>query len=168
MGKLKNKIYILATVAILILLVTVVAAGIALAPKPVLPKSITKQTTFTVFVPTTSEIMVDTASTKYDAKLKLLSYNATVNGIHIVLSMQPTPESFADIPQFYDKVVAKMNEYSKFESINGTVHLTRPIDLGGKQTAVVDTKGTLIFVKPESDLTDDQWRQFFKNIDVLR
>jgi hypothetical protein len=150
---------ILGIIAIVILLV---------APKNPLPSAIRKQASFAVLAPVAGQVAVDRESAKFDTKLKLLSFNATFDGVLVVLSQQPTPESFIDIPQVYDKVIANMNEYTKFDAIIGTVHLTRPKDLGGKQAAVINAKGTLLFAKPDKDLTDDQWRQLFKNVDALR
>ena len=161
----KKAVIALLVAGLVIALISI--AGYLLWPKPILPQAVTKQATFTVYVPSSQEVKIAPDTAKYDKDLKLLSYNVSINGINSVMSMQPVPESFTDIPQYYDKVVAKMNEYTKFESINGTVYLTRPTDMGGKQLAVMNTKGTLLFVRPDNDLTDDQWRLFFKNIDTL-
>jgi hypothetical protein len=84
----------------------------------------------------------------------------------MVLSEQPTPDSFTDVPQVYDKVVDSMQEYQKFDVDVGTVHLTRPPSLNGKQAAVLNTKGTLLFAKPDKDLSEDQWRRFFNSFVV--
>jgi hypothetical protein len=146
----------------------VVITILLLAPKSPLPNSIVKQASYVVLAPLSGPVTVDRDSAKYDAKLSLLSYNVMLDGVKVVVSQQPTPDSFTDIPQVYDKVVANMNEYQKFDVIVGTVHLTRPKDLGGKQAAVINTKGTLLFAKPDAELTDNQWRMFFKSIDALR
>jgi hypothetical protein len=109
---------------------------------------------------------VDRKTVKYDSGLKLLSFTASVGGISTVFSEQPTPDSFNDAPQIYDKVLERMNDYSKFDVVAGTVHLTRPSDLGGKQAAVMNTKGTLLFAKPDRDLSTDQWRRLFLGVNV--
>jgi len=70
--------------------------------------------------------------------------------------------------QDYDKVVTSMNGYGKFDCDSGTVHLTRPKDLAGKQAAVMNAKGTLMFVKPASDLSEDQWRKLFNGLEVIK
>lgn len=127
-----------------------------------------KQVSFVVLVPSSSVITIDQESTKYDTNLNLLSYNVIVNDTRVIISEQPTPESFNDIPQVYDKILAGMNEYAKFDTGIGMVHLTRPNNLGGKQAAIINTKGTLFFAKPEKDFTEDQWRSIFKSIDILK
>lgn len=161
-------------VAVVIIALALIIAGIIFAvklltPKPVLPVSVTNQVSYIVLALEPSEaIRIDSTSAKYDAKDKILSYNVTLDGIKVVVSMQPTPEMFTDIPQTFDKVLADMSEYSKFETYIGTVHLTKPKNLEGRQVAVLNAKGTLMFAKPDSDLTDDQWRLFFKNMDILK
>lgn len=162
-----RKTFFIATGAFAVIGLIIISV-LLIAPKNPLPGAIRKQVNYVILAPVSGATVVDRESTKFDTKLKLLSFNATLNDIKMVISQQPTPDSFSDIPQVYDKVVANMNEYSKFDVIVGTVHLTRPKDLGGKQAAVINTKGTLMFVKPDKDLTDDQWRLFFKNIDTLR
>jgi hypothetical protein len=157
----------ISAVIVLVIISAAFAVGYYLWPKPILPSSVTKQVNFTVFVPNEKVTVVNKNSAKYDEKLKLLSYDIVANNIKIVISLQPTPESFTEIPEAYDRVVASMNEYAKFENNLGVVRLTRPTDLDGKQVAVLNAKGTLAFIKPESDLTDDEWKDFFNNLVVM-
>ena len=145
----------------------VVVAVLYFGPKPPIPGPIRRQLTSTLLVPTLDQVKVDRDSVQYDPKQKLLSYTATAFEKEIVLSEQPTPESFLDIPQVYEKLVTSMGEYSKFEVEVGTVHLTRPKDLGGKQAAVLNSKGTLMFVKPARDLSNDEWRLLFRSLAVV-
>jgi hypothetical protein len=146
----------------------VVIVIMLLGPKPPVPAEIKSAVTSTILVPQAHDVVVSRESMNYDSQLKLLTYTATAYGVKTVVSEQPTPESFIDIPQVYDKVVTGMNEYGTFDSDSGTVNLTRPKDLGGKQAAVMNTKGTLMFVKPERDLSDDQWRKLFNGLEVIR
>lgn len=146
----------------------VVIVVMLLGPKPPVPAEIKRAVTSTILVPQARNVTVARESMKYDPQLKLLTYSAVAYGIKTIVSQQPTPESFIDIPQVYDKVVASMNEYKKFDTDSGTVHLTRPKDLGGKQAAVMNAKGTLTFVKPERDLSEDQWRKLFNNLAVVK
>lgn len=146
----------------------IVIGVMLVAPKPPVPLEIKRAVTSTLLVPKVREVAVERKSMKYDKKIKLLTYTTKAFGVTAVISQQPTPESFIDIPQVYDKVVSGMNEYSKFDSDSGTVHLTRPKELGGKQAAVMNAKGTLMFVKPETDLSEDQWRKMFNNLEIIK
>lgn len=155
-------------VVIVAVLGLVVIVAMLLGPKPPVPAEVKRAVTSTILIPKTRNVVVSRESMSYNSQIKLLTYQAIVYGTKTVVSEQPTPESFIDIPQVYDKLVASMNEYSKFDSTSGTVHLTRPSNLKGKQTALMNAKGTLMFVKPESDLTEDQWRKFFNGIEVVK
>ena len=145
-----------------------IIVGLLLGQKPPIPRPIKQQVTSTILAPKSSSFATDRESVKYSPNLKLLTFNVQTDTIKVVVSEQPTPENFIDIPQVYDKVVEGMGEYQKFDTAVGTVHLTRPKELKGKQAAVLDTKGTLMFAKPEKDLSDDQWRKFFNSLDIVR
>jgi hypothetical protein len=146
----------------------IVIVVMLLAPKPPIPGQVKSQFTSTLFVPQTSNAKIQRSTVKYDSNLKLLSFTAQVYGIPTVISEQPTPEQFTDIPQVYDKVLSNMHEFTDFDTDVGTVHITRPTDLGGKEAAVLNSKGTLFFAKPARDLSDDQWRQLFRNVVVVK
>jgi hypothetical protein len=159
--------WIIITLAALVLVATALAVFYVMS-RSVVPADIKDQLTFTLLVPSHPDVDIDRSSVKYDEPLKLLSYTATAFGTPVVFSEQPSPDTFTDIPQAYDKVLEGMGEYSKFDVDSGTVHLTRPKDLKGKQAAVLNTKGTLLFAKPDQDLTDDEWRQLMRSLVVVR
>jgi multidrug efflux pump subunit AcrB len=160
------------TKAVVIVVVLILVAGATvlakqLAPERLVPSSIQKRITSTIFLPNSPNVTAKKETVKYDSKTKLLSYQAAAFGITTVISEQPTPDTFTDIPQVYDKVLESWKQYEKFDTASGTVYLTRPGDQGGKEVGVMNSKGTLMFVKPEKDLSDDQWRQFFKSLKAL-
>jgi hypothetical protein len=139
-----------------------------LRPDPPIAAPIRKQLTSALLLPAAETVMIDADSIKYDSGLKVLSFDAPIDGIRLSVSEQPTPENFTDIPQVYDKVVEQMRVYKKFETAIGIVYLTKPESRKGSQTAVMNTKGTLLFANPDKDLSDDQWRRFFNSFDVVR
>jgi hypothetical protein len=147
---------------------TVILIVIVLLPKPPISPHLQKQLTFTLFVPRSGQYYVNHDSAKYDSSLKLLSYVVPVQHNSVIVSEQPAPESFSDVPQAFRKVLDGMNDYSDFDTSVGTVHLTRPSSLHGRQAAVLDAQGTLLFAKPSEDLSKDQWRQFFNAFGVQR
>lgn len=136
-------------------------ASVAQAPN-------TAQLTFPVIQPkTTSQYKLDKTSTKYSTEDKVYSYVVSKKGVaDLTISLQPTPESFTDVPQVYEKLVEKMRQYTAFDSIQGKVYLTRPVELNGGQTAVMNAKGVLMFVKPNAELSDDEWKSFFNSLIV--
>lgn len=152
-------------VGIVVLIGIVIIVILMVAPKSPIKPSLVKQLTSTLLVPT-GVATIDASSESYDAQKKLLVYNVSFGGTKVVISEQPTPEQFTDIPQVYTKVIQDLNNYTTFDVNVGTVYLTKPKELAGKQTAVINTKGTLLFAKPDANLTDDQWRKFFTHMSV--
>lgn len=138
-----------------------------IGPKPPIPSEIRRQLTSSPLLPSGRDIEVDPGSAKYDFKLKLLTINVNAFGHTIVLSEQATPDTLTDIPEFYEKLTLGMGEYKRFDAPVGTIHLTHPKDLGGKQAAVLNSGGTLLFAKPDRDLTEEEWRKLFLRFKVI-
>ena len=149
-----------------------VAAGLVVIvvmlvlPKPPIPGSLKQQLTSTLIVPSHKQATIDRSSAKYDGSLKVLSFTVGTAGHKLVMAEQPTPDQFVDVPQAFQKVLENMNEYDSFDSVMGTVHLTKPQSLHGGQTAVLNAKGTLLFATPAANLSTDQWRRFFNSFTV--
>ena len=135
--------------------------------KPTLPSSVAHQLSFGVYFPASKikDVSIDKRSISYQANGGRLSYRAQLtDGTTIDVNQQATPESFVDIPQAYDKLVASLQPYTSFDSINGKVSLTYPKELKGSQSAVMNAKGTLLFARPSKSLSDEQWRQLFNGL----
>lgn len=170
-GRLASRqLHVSPRVASLILIVAglVVIGGLGFwrvtTAKPTLPRAVAQQLSFGVYFPTTKSSLatIDNQTISYQAGGGLLSYTARLqDGTTISVNQQATPVSFVDIPQTYDKLVASLQPYSSFESINGKVALTHPKELSGSQSAVMNAKGTLLFARPSRSLSDTQWRQLF-------
>jgi|ERR1700683_5193681 len=144
----------------------VAALVLVLLPKPTVPTKIRQQLSSTLILPTGKQFAVDNATVKYDSSLRVLSFTAHAFDSTLVVSEQPSPEQFTDVPAAYQKVTEQMNDYYDFATSLGTVHLTTPTQLGGKQAAVINADGTLTFIKPSSNLSTTQWRQFFTSFQV--
>jgi hypothetical protein len=140
------------------------ATGIALlVMRPVLPKTISKQITFTLLVPS-HEISQVRQTAKFDGSLGQLSYIVKIGQNQITVSEQATPENFTLVPQAYDKVVEGMKPYDSFETSLGKISIAK---VSGKQTAVTNTKGTLLFAQANQDMSSDDWRKFFAQFAVV-
>jgi hypothetical protein len=144
----------------------VIIAVMLLLPKPPIPSRIKAQLTSSLLLPKDARFHIDRSSAKFEPSLKALSVKVSAFGQTIIISEQPTPEQFTDVPQAYQKVLEGMDDYSDFDTGIGSVHLTKPSQLQGGQSAVVNAKGTLLFAKPSSALSTDQWRQFFKSFEA--
>lgn len=148
-----------------IIAVTVMVAGAAsfyvLNPPPVFARSLVDAYPAVLLVPGKGAGEVVPQTPSYDDKLKQITYTVQYVGASIVVSEQPTPEAFVDVPAVYDKMVETMKTYASFDTDIGKVYLTKPDNLGGHQAAVINTKGTLLLAKTDRDLSDAQWRSLF-------
>ena len=148
------------------LIAIVVGSYLLLRPKPFVPKGIESKLSSVTFIPVSPQVVNQHATVKYNSNLKLLTYKATVFGVNTVISEQPTPESFTDVPEVYQKVLDSWNQYQAFDTAQGTVYLTRPGGPNANEVGVMNTKGTLMFVKPDKNLTNAQWRQVFNSLQI--
>lgn len=166
--------WLLATIATLLVIASSFAGYVIYGrlnnSQPILSQITDKKLTFPLFWPTKdSTITASKQSVKYDPSVKLISYNAiTNNGVRLIITEQETPTSFSDIPQVFSKLVETMSQYGVFDSQNGTVYLTHPKELKGGQAAVMNSKGTLMFVKPITALDDDSWKVFFNSLQIAK
>ena len=135
-----------------------------------IPSAIKQQVGFVIFYPSPgSNVLVDAKSFKYDANTKLLSYKIKFNDLPIIIAEQPTPQNIIDIPQYYDKLIDSLSVYASFDSFYDKVSLTRPKEFKGQQSAVMNSKGTLMFAHPtRGDLKQEQWRKLFNGLEAIR
>jgi hypothetical protein len=86
----------------------------------------------------------------------------------VILNQQATPQIFSDVPEQYGRMLNSLNQYSEFSTSFGTITLTHPKELQGKQSAVANVGGTLIFAEPDSNLSEAEWRDFFGSLEMVR
>lgn len=154
-------------IAASVILVAGVALVLLLGPKPVISRTIIKQAGFGVWYPAKPyEVRKSTLKVTKSGQDMLASFDAANGGTTLSFTEQATPESFTDVPQVYDKLIEKLRGYSTFDSVNGKVDLTMPEELKGVQTAVMNSRGTLIFVRPSKALSANDWRQVFNSLQL--
>lgn len=153
-------------VAIVVAFELAVGAAVFLLLRPALPSAIRKQLSLTPLVPRGPVVAIDRGSVTYSPASQVLTYNTEAFGGRIVINEQPTPDYFTQTPGAYAELRKAMNEYQQLVTPAGTIYLTRPKDLGGRQIAILNTAGTLVFARPDSDLTNDQWRKFFASMAI--
>jgi len=135
----------------------------------ILPSSILKKIAFQVYVPPQGDTWsLDSDSVKYNNEEGILTYTMLSGGISAYITEQNTPDQFNDIPQYYPALLGKLNQYSQIETKIGTVALTSPTELKGGQTAVLNSHGTLMFIKPTKKLSDNEWKQLINSFEVIK
>ena len=133
-------------------------------------KQIRKQVAFTIFYPDEelTGYKIKRETVKYDTATKVLSYvisgQATPNSF--IVSMQASPEVFADVPEYYPKFIEKLSPVASFDSKVGKVTITQSPNLKGDQSAVLYSQGSLLFVRGKA-MPTDEWRKFFIGMKAL-
>lgn len=139
------------------------------SPDTLIPKNLSDKVSFPVYVPSEKSVWnIEPSKTSYDEQEGVLSLYLNHNNQQIILTQQATPQVFSDVPQQYSKMLSSMNQYAEYQTAFGAIGLTRPKELNGGQAAVVNKSGTLIFVKPNSDLSEDEWKNFFNNLRIYK
>lgn len=161
MVKVSKTFFVLVAVGLLSCLVI---AWLLFGRHSIIPKQIQAQLTSTVFLPQGDNLNTSSRTVKYDKSLRLLSFRTQIYDVTAVtVSEQPSPDAFVDIPGYQDKFFQAIGGYKTFETTVGVVHLVKD-PKNGQQAAAMSTKGTLLFVKPDKELSEDQWRAFFLRV----
>lgn len=132
--------------------------------KTLVPKNVQDQVNFQILVPERSAANFETEknSVKYDKNAELLTYVIKSKDKTITISQQAYPEIL-----IFDKLIGSLNLYGEVQTQVGKIALTRPKDLNGGQAAVLNYNNqVLIFARPDKDLNETEWREFFNNLKV--
>jgi hypothetical protein len=154
---------------LLALFMLVIISGSFLLLRPrhsQLPSTIGKKIDFQVIYPIQSKDEVyklDASSVKLapiDKNSNVLSFRMFSNANSIVVTEQAYPEVLN-----YDQLVNSIEPYAEVGTSAGKVSLGRPKSSGGHQVAVLKyNETTLIFAKPDHDMTELEWRNFLNQL----
>lgn len=135
----------------------------------IVPQSIVRKISFQIYsLPRDSKIwQISNNSVKYDDKQTVLSLTYKALDNQLSITEQKTPSQFTDIPQYYPALLNKLHQYSVLQTHLGDVYLTKPTELNGAQTAVLNSNGTLMFIRPQGNLSDTQWKTIFDDMIVI-
>lgn len=130
-----------------------------------------KDATFTVYLPAENDETwsVDRSTVQLSKETQVLTMTMRSESATVVITQQATPDPFRDIPNYYEKLLDKLHQYAEIQTAVGKVVLTRPDELKGGQSAVINTsKGTLMFAHPGRDMSESEWKQYFDALRVAR
>lgn len=132
-----------------------------------IPMDIMSQIPFVIYIPSDEwRIKKETPAYKKGV-LSFTVVNENQNNSELGITQQVSPELFIDVPQYYPALLDRLKKYASFGTKNGTVHLTKPVELKGEQQAILNNNGTLMFVHPDRDMSDDEWRKFFNTLNTV-
>jgi hypothetical protein len=157
---------VLATVIMLAVLAGLIGVLVPHNRVPSVPKAIRNRAEFGIFIPkTTANGAIKAHSFTYDQDTKVVKYVLKAQGGgSITFTQQAAPSGFQADPNAFSDLVASMQPFSTFESASGDVALTRPAQLQGQESAVMNSHGTLLFAKPSKDFPVRYWQQLFDDM----
>lgn len=139
------------------------------APRTLFSEAKLSQVPFQALYPTPDQSLEasDQGFHYYDSeKLVVIEALLTDIDVRVVLSQQQLPQELKDSNEKYEELLSTMHQYASLSTKYGKVALARPTDQGGQQTAVMVAGATLIFIRANEDLTEDQWRIFINGLQL--
>lgn len=137
-----------------------------------IPADIRNQLTFSPFVISEKYTTYKTGNYRFTAaenNTKILSYVITTPDTTVSLSEYPLPSEFTDIPEYKDRFLTNViNQYATVSSSNGTIYLGRSATPDKKQLGVMLERGLLLFMNPDRDMTEQQWRELGERLDIYK
>lgn len=149
---------------LLVLVVLLVSAGLLymfkLRAAVLIPGSLRESVPFSAVYPTSkSGVAVNAESAQYFSSEQLVVFEGEHQDARsrLVFSQQSLPDELNDSDGF-KRMIDSMAPYGNFNSKFGQVHLTRPPSQGERQSAVLKTENSLVFILAAENLTEEQWR----------
>ena len=137
------------------------------SPSPV-PPTIKANAAFSIIYPQGYDI--DAKSWKYQTSQKLVEFSIKKDGAVTVFTEQETPLAYQNDAGAYDRFIGSLRPRANFDVPLGTVSISNFVTSGDYQvvgeTGILNAKGTLLFVHPNTQITDDQWRALFESLKV--
>ena len=157
-------------IALFLLLLAAVAAGFwIIKSQASFPSNIKSQANFPIYFPAPSS-GVDPSSIKITTRGsdKVLTFILKKGSNQVTFTEQAAPSILTD-QTAVDKLAGLMHVYKELNTSIGKVELTRPQELKGTQTALADPNfTTLIFAKPDHNLSDDEWPPIFNSLEIVK
>lgn len=144
--------------------VALAAGGWLWAHRPVVPSSISHQISFTIFVPSGA----DRKSITYDSGVQLLTFKVHADDTTVTFTEQATPNVIASSPTMLLNGFGRLKNETALATAIGTAYLGNNQTLNGQQTLGMNTQGTLLFARPNKNLTQTQWRELFQSVTVIK
>jgi hypothetical protein len=137
-----------------------------------LPKDIQSQLTFAPFVVEDSEKYRSNGFkfSKAEDDTQIFSYIVDIQGGPTISFSQYTqPPQFTDIPEYKDRFLTNVaKQYATVATSNGTIYLGRMEKQANKQLAVMIEKGLLVFMAPDPEMNEAQWRSLGDKLELLK
>lgn len=155
-------------------LITIGAVGFwytTRTPSPI-PSEISSQLTFSPLVISKNTDNYSTTDYKFstaEGKVQILSYLIHLKGSTVSISEYVQPTEFVEIPEYKDRFLTNIiKQYATIQTANGTIYLGRAVKQNDKQLAVMIERGLLVFMSPDKEITEEQWRKLGDKLEIQK
>lgn len=166
--------FVLMAVGLLILggAVVGIAKHFSVDANPI-PSDMRPNLTFSPFVIPANSKTYATANYKFSTvenATQLLSFNALLpGGASVAVSEYTQPPQFAEISEYKDRFLTNVaQQYANVQTANGTIYLGRLTKQNNNQLGVMIEKGLLVFLNPDKELQEAQWRSLGDQLELQK
>lgn len=136
-----------------------------------LPENISSQLSFSPLIISADSKSFSTSSYKFSTaedNIQILTFIITTkDNIAVSVSEYVQPPQFTDIPEYRDRFLTNVaKQYATVPTASGTIYLGRMAKQDNKQLAVMIEKGLLIFLTPEKEMNEAQWRALGNSLEL--
>jgi hypothetical protein len=87
----------------------------------------------------------------------------------VTLSEYPQPPQFNDIPEYRDRFLNNIaSQYKTVQSASGVIYLGKMVKQDGRQLGIMLERGLIVFMNPERELSDAEWRQLGDLLEIRK
>ena len=137
-----------------------------------IPAPIRSQLTFSPFVVPKNSHSYATSDYTFNTvenNERILSYIIQLNPGSVTVSEYVQPAAFSEIPEYKDRFLSNViKQYATVQTSNGTIYLGRLSKQNDRQLAIMIEKGLLVFLSPNKDLDEVQWRKIGDQLEVQK
>lgn len=128
------------------------------------PKQLQDDLTFSPLVIPSNSKRYTTTDYKFAAaedSVQILTYIIhTKEGVAVSVSEYPQPQQFTEIPEYKDRFLTNITkQYATVQTANGVIYLGRMPNQDNKQLGVLLERGLIVFMTPDKDMEQSQWRE---------
>lgn len=138
-----------------------------------IPTHLRPQLSFSPFVMPSSARSYTTDGYKFstaEGKVQILSYIIhTKDAGSVAVSEYTQPQEFSEIPEYKDRFLTNVaKQDGTVQTSNGTIYLGRMSAQNNKQLAVMLERGLIVFMSPDRDLDQADWRRLGDQLTIQK
>lgn len=137
-----------------------------------IPKDIRSELTFSPLVTSSDSKTFKTTQfglVRSEADEQILTYTINFEGIAVKVSQYTQPPEFTDVAEYKDRFLNNVvQQTSTVATANGTIYLGQLAKQGNEQIGVMIEKGLLVFMDPDKQLDEVQWRRLGEALEIKK